>query len=446
MWEPAATFRPMRILHTSDWHLGRTLHGVDLLDHQAAHLDHLVELARDERVDAVVVAGDVYDRAIPPVEAVALLSDAVARLAEHTHVVITPGNHDSAIRLGFAERLLRPGVHLRTRVADVGTPVVLGPHPATAAGDEGEPLLVYALPYLDPDAARHELADGGPSEGVSREEETGSDGRPAPLARSHEAVMGAAMRRVGADLAARRASGSGGRAVVTGHAFVVGGEPSESERDIRVGGVDSVPAGTFAAWGIDYVALGHLHGPQRVPVPDVPRGTADPERGGPSAAGMPVVRYSGSPLAFSFSEVRQRKSTALVDLDRLGAAGHDAVELVPAPVPRRLAEVTGPLDDLLGAAGEPHVDDWVRVVVTDAARPAELYARVKERFPHALQVTHRPPQPAARETVTTVGPGRDPLDVARDFVEHVSGQAPTAAEVRVLRDALEGALAAERSA
>ncbi|MFC8922079.1 exonuclease SbcCD subunit D [Cellulosimicrobium sp. NPDC057127] len=416
----------MRILHTSDWHLGRTLHGVDLLEHQAAHLDHLVDLARAERVRAVVVAGDVYDRAIPPVEAVALLSDAVARLAEHAHVVITPGNHDSAIRLGFAERLLRPGVHLRTRVADVGTPLVLGPRPG-ATGESDEALLVHALPYLDPDAARHELADD------------------APLARSHEAVMAAAVRRVGADLAARRAGGFRGPVVVSGHAFVVGGEPSESERDIRVGGVDSVPAGTFAGHGIDYVALGHLHGPQRVPVPDVPRGTAG--HGAVDAvAGPPVARYSGSPLAFSFSEVHQRKSTALVDLDRLRDEGHDAVELVPAPVPRRLAEVTGPLDDLLGAAGEPHRDDWVRVVVTDATRPAELYARVRARFPHALQVTHRPPQPVERETVTAVGPGRDPLDVARDFVEHVSGHAPSAAEELVLRDALEGALAAERSA
>jgi DNA repair protein SbcD/Mre11 len=433
VWEPAATVAPMRILHTSDWHLGRTLHGVDLLEHQAAHLDHLVELARDERADAVVVAGDVYDRAIPPVEAVALLSDAVARLAEHAHVVITPGNHDSAIRLGFAERLLRPGVHLRTRVADVGTPLVLGPRPGED-GRSDEALLVYALPYLDPDAARHELGDDG-----------------APLARSHEAVMAAALRRVGADLAARRTGGFRGHTVVSGHAFVVGGEPSESERDIRVGGVDSVPAGTFAGWGIDYVALGHLHGPQRVPVPDVPRGTAGHEAGGAddpdgAATSLPVVRYSGSPLAFSFSEVRQRKSTALVDLDRLRGQGHDAVELVPAPVPRRLAEVTGPLEDLLGAAGAPHVDDWVRVVVTDPARPAELYARVRARFPHALQVTHRPPQPVERETVTAVGPGRDPLDVARDFVEHVSGQAPSAPEVLVLRDALEGALAAERSA
>ncbi|WP_435737470.1 exonuclease SbcCD subunit D [Cellulosimicrobium sp. PMB13] len=427
----------MRFLHTSDWHLGRTLHGVDLLEHQAAFVDHLVELVRAERVDAVLVAGDVYDRAIPPVEAVSLLSDAVSRLAEHAHVVLTPGNHDSAIRLGFAEQLLRPGVHLRTRVPDVGAPVVLTPRPRTGAGEDDEAVLVYALPYLDPDAARSALADD-PSN---------------PLARSHEAVMGAAMRRVGADLARRRASGLAGPAVVMGHAFVVGGLASESERDIRVGGVDAVPAGTFGGWGLDYVALGHLHGPQRVVVPEV----ACDVRAGADAVGTvegavgprvaaPVARYSGSPLAFSFSEARQHKSTALVDLARLRAGADDAVELVPAPVPRRLADLTGTLDDLLGAAGEEHVEDWLRVVVTDAVRPAELYARVRGRFPHALQVTHRPPRPAERETVTAVGAGHDPLDVARDFVEHVSGRAPSDAEVVVLRGALEGALAADRSA
>lgn len=416
----------MRILHTSDWHLGRTLHGVDLLEHQAAHLDHLVELTRTEGVDAVVVAGDVYDRAIPPVDAVALLSDALARLAEHAHVVVTPGNHDSAVRLGFGDRVMRPGVHLRARLADVGSPVVLPPR----AGDAGSPLLVYALPYLDPDAARHALAETPEGEGEG-------DAAPRPLARSHEAVMGAAMRRVGADLARRRAADPGVRAVVSGHAFVVGGLASESERDIRVGGVDAVPAATFGGWGVDYVALGHLHGPQRVTVPHVER--AGTVRG-------TVARYSGSPLAFSFSEQHQRKSTALVDLARLAADPDAAVELVPAPVPRRLADVTGTLDELLGAAGEPHVDDWLRVVVTDAVRPAELYARVRARFPHALQVTHRPPRPAEREVVTAVGPGRDPLDVARDFVEHVSGHAPSDAEVAVLREAFELALAEERSA
>ncbi|QJW35389.1 exonuclease SbcCD subunit D [Cellulosimicrobium protaetiae] len=430
----------MRILHTSDWHLGRTLHGVDLLEHQAAHLDHLVELTRTESVDAVVVAGDVYDRAIPPVDAVSLLSDSLTRLAERAHVVVTPGNHDSAVRLGFGDRVMRPGVHLRARLSDVGEPVVLASG-GSSVDEGGAPLLVYALPYLDPDTARHVLADDAGHPRADRGAEQATGGRRAPLARSHEAVMGAAMRRVGADLARRRAQDPAARAVVVGHAFVVGGLASESERDIRVGGVDAVPAATFGGWGVDYVALGHLHGPQRVPVPDVSRETA-----GHGSGTKTVARYSGSPLAFSFSELHQRKSTALVDLDRLGADPDAAVELVPAPVPRRLAEVTGTLDDLLGAAGEPHVDDWLRVVVTDVVRPAELYGRVRARFPHALQVTHRPPRPAEREVVTAVGPGRDPLDVARDFVRDVSGQAPSDAEVAVLREAFELALAEERSA
>lgn len=393
----------MRILHTSDWHLGRTLHGVDLLDHQAAYLDHLVELVRSESVDAVVVAGDVYDRAIPPVEAVTLLSTALARLAEITQVVVTPGNHDSATRLGFGADLWRDGVHVRARVADVGRPVELV--------TDGAPTLVYALPYLDPDAARPVLRE---------------DGQP-PLARSHEAVTGAAMRRVRADLAARGAGASvRPRSLVVAHAFVVGGEASESERDIRVGGVDTVPAAVLE--GVDYVALGHLHGAQRVA----------------TGAGT-VARYSGSPLAYSFSEMRQRKSTALVDLGPDGVLGEP--ELVPAPVPRRLSEVTGTLDELLGAAGEGHVADWVRVTVTDPARPREMNARVKARFPHVLSLAHRPPDRGARESLTlAVTTASDPLVVAADFVEHVTGAQPDVRETAALRQAFETAAAAERSA
>lgn len=396
----------MRILHTSDWHLGRTLHGVDLLAHQAAYLDHLVETARSEAVDAVVVAGDVYDRAIPPVEAVELLGDALARLSETATVVVTPGNHDSAIRLGFGAGLMRDGLHLRARVADVGRPVELA--------DEHGPVLVYALPYLDPDAVRRELADEHAVDGL--------------LARSHEAVVSAAMRRVRADLAGRPAAGVRPRGVVVAHAFVVGGQASDSERDIRVGGVDAVPAGVFA--GVDYVALGHLHGPQRVTAPD---------GDGPA----PRLHYSGSPLAYSFSERDHRKATLLVELGPDGVARD--VEAIPAPVPRRLADVTGTLPDLLGAAGEPYVDAWVRVVVTDDERPADLHARVSSRFPHALVVEHRPAAGALGGTAAVVA-GRDPLEVAAEFVRHVTGADPLEAELAVLRTAYEYVLAAERSA
>ena len=400
----------MRVLHTSDWHLGRTLHGVDLLDHQAAYLDHLVELTRSEDVGAVLVAGDVYDRAVPPVEAVVLLSETLARLAEHATVVVTPGNHDSAARLGFGAAIMRDRIQVRTRVAGLAEPVVLPDH--------GGDVLVYALPYLDPDVVRRELSGDG-------------DADPAHvlLPRSHEAVVGAAMTRVRRDLATRvdAAARSGRprpRAVVMAHAFVVGGEPSESERDIRVGGVDHVPAGVFA--GVDYVALGHLHGPQRI-----------------GAAEGSVLRYSGSPLAYSFSEQHQHKSTVLLDL------GSGAVEpaLVPAPVPRRLADVDGPLEDLLGAAGEPYLDDWLRVTVTDAHRPADLYRRVKERFPHALVIQHRPPERRSdRAGATVVTSANDPLLVAAEFVVHVTGAEATDAELAVLRRAYEQVTADERSA
>lgn len=410
----------MRILHTSDWHLGRTLHGVDLLPHQGAYLDHLVELVAGERIDAVVVAGDVYDRAVPPVEAVRLLEDALVRLAEHAQVVVTPGNHDSAIRLGFGAALMRHEVHLRARVADVGRPVELQ--------DDAGPVLVYALPYLDPEATRRELADEDATDGM--------------LPRSHEAVMAAAMRRVRADLATRSAAS---RSVVMAHAFVLGGQACDSERDIRVGGVDSVPAGVFA--GVDYVALGHLHGAQRLSVPAPSGEPGHAGRAGPAgrpAGSGPVVQYSGSPLAYSFSERHHRKASVVVELGADGVAGD--VELVAAPVPRRLAEVTGTLDALLGAAGEAHRQDWTRVVVTDDARPADLYARVRACFPHALSVEHRPSRPlgaAARSAVTTT---RDPLEVADEFVEHVTGARPTPAERAVLRHAYELVLAGERSA
>ena len=383
----------MRILHTSDWHLGRALHGVDLLDHQAAHLAHLVDVVRSESVDALVVAGDVYDRAIPPVEAVTLLSDTLAQLAEHTTVVVTSGNHDSATRLGFGSALMRERVRLRTRVAGLAEPVEL------PGG-----LLVYGIPYLDPDSVRHALADD--EHGVP--------------ARSHQAVTDAAMARIRVDLATRPGAR---RTVVAAHAFVIGGEASESERDIRVGGVDHVAAGAFG--GVDYVALGHLHGPQRVSGPD---GT--------------VVRYSGSPLAYSFSEQHHAKSSVLVDLS--GAEAR--TELIAAPVPRRLSDVSGTLDELLGVAGEAHVDDWTRVTVTDAHRPADLYRRVRERFPHALVVQHHAPSSSPAVRAAAVTAAHDPVAVGGDFVRYVTGADATPDEVAVLRSAYEHVLAGERSA
>ena len=224
----------MRLIHTSDWHLGRTLHGENLLPYQDHFLRWLLDEAVRQQAGAVVVAGDIYDRAVPPVDAVRLLDAALLRFAQaRIPVILTSGNHDSAVRLGFGAGLSEAaGIHLRTSVADLARPVLLA--------DEHGPVAVYGVPYLLPDAVMADL-------GVR--------------SRTHEAVLAEAARRIRADAAARGI----GRTVVAAHAFVTGGQPAESERDIRVGGVADVPAAVFA--GFSYVALGHLHGAQRAGPP-----------------------------------------------------------------------------------------------------------------------------------------------------------------------------------
>ncbi|MBV9822310.1 MAG: exonuclease SbcCD subunit D [Actinobacteria bacterium] len=383
----------MRFLHTSDWHLGRTLHGVDLLDAQRDVLDQICRLVAQPPdgvpVDAVLVAGDVYDRAVPPVEAVALFESTLAKLVARTTVIVTAGNHDSAIRLGFGAELFTERLRLRTELASVGTPVLLG----GSALSSDPPVAVYPFPYLDPDVARTVLAPGDQ-----------------PLERSHQAVLSAAMDRVRHDLASRP---PGTRSVVLAHAFVVGGEISESERSIAVGGVDSAAAGTFD--GVDYVALGHLHGAQQ---PRGPEGT--------------VLRYSGSPLRYSFSEQAHVKSVTLVDLE----PGLDVrVSAVPLRQPRAMAELTGTLAELL--TDERHVADWVRLVVTDRSRPDQLLERVKSHFPHVLQVLHQPagPRPVGAPSTPPAAVASTPRQLGADFVEHVTGLAALAEELDLFEQA-----------
>ena len=474
----------MRILHTSDWHLGRTFHGRVLDDAHAVFADHLVELARTEAVDAVVVSGDVYDRAIPPTDSVRLLDETLRRLSDITRVILTPGNHDSARRLGFASDLLREGLTIRARVADVDRPIIIpGPD-----GDDG--LYVYALPYLDPDAARETLpplladrlgeeptdaartadpdADRTAPEGAGDHSEkttgdppgTASDAPARRLPRSHEAVVSGALRLVAADLAARRAAAPARvPALVMSHAFVVGGLPSEeSERDIRVGGVDSVPSGVFASLGgspsarecggLDYVALGHLHRPQEIRSaggagrPNGPgkAGESDgPDESGPPQRGSrpgPRLVYSGSPLALSFSEAPFPKSSVLV---ALGPDGVASLERVPAPVPHRIETVTGTMDELLSPAWDHAAGAWVRAVVR-GPMPLGATSRLRERFGQVLAIVREEDEEAPRERIV-VTRAADPLEVSAQFLAEVAEREPSPAERAVLARAYEAVLA-----
>ncbi|WP_303324935.1 exonuclease SbcCD subunit D [Actinomyces radicidentis] len=412
----------MRILHTSDWHLGRTFHGRVLDEAQAAFADHLVELVEAESVDAVVVSGDVYDRAIPPTASVSLLDDTLARLSDRTRVVLTSGNHDSAQRLAFGSGLLREGLSIRARTAQVDRPVII------PDADGGAGLYVYALPYLDPDGARESL----PPLLAARLGE-GDAEAPGPLARSHEAVVSGALRLVAHDLAGRR-SGGGVRvpALVMAHAFVVGGRASEdSERDIRVGGVDSVPGEVFstlggsaeagAAGALDYAALGHLHRPQ-----EIAQGTTD----GAGASGPRLV-YSGSPLPFSFSEADSPKSSVLLDL---GPEGVTSLERVPTPAPNRAATLRGTLDELLGPLGDGHERDWVRVELT-GPMPPETMARLKERFPDMLAFSWSRPAVERERGAARVTRASDPVEITERFLTRMLGRDPDDAERAVITDA-----------
>ncbi|MGB0102125.1 MAG: exonuclease SbcCD subunit D [Nocardioides sp.] len=374
----------MRILHTSDWHLGRSFHREGMLGHQAAYVDHLLDVVASERVDLVVVAGDVYDRALPHVDAVRLADEALARLAaSRARVVITSGNHDSAQRLGFSSRLIdAAGVFIRTDASTVGTPVLLD--------DEHGIVAVYGIPYLDPDAVRE----------------------PWQLpARSHEAALTEAMRRVGVDRARRSA-----RSVVLAHAFVAGGaaqvHASDSERDISVGGVSMVPMGVFD--GVDYAALGHLHGRHTL---------------------SESVRYSGSPLAYSFSEAGHVKGSWLVDL---GADGVTGAEFVPAPVPRALARITGTIEELLADPRlAEHEHAWVQATLTDSVRPMQAMERLRGRFPHTLVLSFEPAGQRPDGVPTASTRGRSDHAIALDFVRELRGTPASDAETALLRDAVD---------
>jgi exonuclease SbcD len=416
--------RAMRFLHTSDWHLGRSLHRTDLRDAQSRFLDHLVETAREDRVDAVLIAGDIYDRAVPPVDAVALCEDALVRLRETgARVIVISGNHDSARRLGFSSALMdASGVHLRTRPSAVADPVLL---------EDGDgQVAVYGVPYLEP-------AIGLPAPGTDREsaeaQGTGNEGAGSPgtqsdpsarRTRSHEAVLRAAADRIRADAARRRAA----RTVVLAHVWAHGGDPSASERDISVGdrsssgdssvgGLGHVPLPVFDTFS--YVALGHLHGQQVL---------------------AENIRYSGSPLPYSFSEKSHKKGTWLVDID---ADGKVRADRVPAPVFRRLSELRGQLDDLVRSREYADYEgDFLAVTLTDTQRPDRAMDRLRVRFPHILTLEFKPEGvlPDGRRYGEKVA-GKDDLAIAAEFVQHVRNGPPTPGERQLLASAFEAARA-----
>ena len=397
----------MRFLHTSDWHLGRGIGGHSLTEAQEVAIDFLITTAIEQQVQAFVIAGDLFDRAYPGVEDVRRLNAALVRIHQAgIPIIMTSGNHDEGSRLAAYMHLLDDGVHVVGRYEQVGG--------AVALRDEHGPVLFYPLPYLDPDGARRALA-------------------PAPdalLTRSHEAVMAEAMRRVRDDLAARRAVDASTRAVVVAHAFVVTGretpaevdaERSESERDIAVGGLPTVPSAVFD--GVQYVALGHLHGPREV----------DPGK-------APMIRYSGSLLRYSMSEATHIKSCTIVDMD---AAGNCSATLIPVPQPAGMVRLTGTVAELCSEAHAGHRDDFVDLHITDDRLDEHYQALLRHHFSRIVNIVRQRPG-AAQPTSATPHermPSEvlQPIDRLLGFYAEAAKLEPTPAIRAILQDALERA-------
>ncbi|RFA15393.1 hypothetical protein B7R21_05095 [Subtercola boreus] len=387
----------MKILHTSDWHIGRTFHTHPTLEHFEIVAAAMAGAVREQGVDVVVVAGDVFDSAVPSAEAYDVLSRTLRALRQTgATVILSSGNHDSATRLGFqAEWAAEAGVHVLTRHDRLDVPVTLD--------DEAGPVHFYGIPYLEPSLIRHHYPD--------------------ETLRSHQQALAFAMGRIRDDLAVR-----GGRSVVLSHCFAVNVAEAPSlsvppaadegatdvERDITSGGLDLVPLAVFD--GPDYVALGHIH--SRKTLSD-------------------RVRYSGAPLHYSFSEGSRVRGGWLVELD---AAGLASTSWIDFPVPRPLREITGTLSDLLDDPSlAPFEDHWIKAIVTDQARPLDGMRKLQQRFAHCVALEYRPSvvnDPGLQTYAERLTQKTD-QQIVSGFVEFVrNGSGPSEFETRLVSETL----------
>lgn len=389
----------MRILHTADWHLGRVFHGTSLLDDQARVLDEIFDITRAVQPDCVVIAGDLYDRTVPPPEAVRLLDDILEKLVLKVgvDVIVIAGNHDSPERIGFAGRLLTHArLHVVARPIDALRPIVLL--------DEHGPCEILALPFVEPEFLRRDLAllPGGALSSTIM-------ARLASVRTPSDAL------RVLLDAAQPRAAGQ--RRVVVAHGSLHGAQTSDSERALPGGA--SVDVGIFE--GAAYVALGHHHRAQDV--------------------GSERVRYSGSPLMYSFAETGHGKSVTVVDIGRDGAIMR---EIVPLTRGRTLAVIEGTLATLLATPDPQIADCYVKARLLDEGPVLDPHARLAQHYPHLLVVEHA--RLRHREEDRTATREAAPLDDAglfRAFFADVTGTRMSDDEARTF-DAIHATLESER--
>jgi len=377
----------MRIFHLADLHLGKSLYERDLIEDQRHALAAVLAAVAAERPACVVIAGDVFDRSVPPAEAVALLGEFVAAVRAATRgeasdgavVAMIPGNHDSATRLAyFAPVLASAGVYVASDPAACDVPVVVE--------SGGETARLWLLPFLTPGAFGRPVPE--PAAAVADEQGDLFSDEPAPVLRSQADMFAEAMRRVGAAMENARATGVQAADVLVCHAFAAGGEPSESERAF-IGTAELVDGTAFEDF--DYAALGHLHRPQSV-----------------GSKG----RYPGSLLAYSFSETGSERGFLSVDL-RPGSA---VAEFRPIRPLRRMIRVAGRFDEVLADASlDAYADDYIEAVLDDAAAVLNPMDALRRRFPFIMSLRQAAFERSGETERPGYAAGRTTVSVADDF-------------------------------
>lgn len=381
----------MRFVHTADWHIGRQFHNVSLIEDQAHVLEQLIDSIKSAEAEALVIAGDVYDRAVPPADAVRLLSDVLSRvvLGLKVPVIMIAGNHDSPERLGFASDMLSAqGLHLAGPLVHPIQPVVLQ--------DRSGPIAFYAIPYAEPAVVRERFG--------------------AADTHSHNAAMQAIV----TDIRTKMTVGQ--RAVAVAHCFVAGGEGSDSERPLTVGGAENVDAAHFAPFS--YAALGHLHRPQQV---------------------SDRIQYSGSLLKYSFSEAAHAKSITVVDIDANGQCKTERIALSPK---RDLRIVEGALEDILeGPLPGEDAEDYLLVRLTDKHAILDAMGQLRSVYPNVLHL-ERPGlfyegevrQPGKEQL------GRSERELFGSFFEQMTGDALSDEQAAVFSETVDDLRAEDREA
>lgn len=357
----------MRLIHTSDWHLGLQLHGVSLLEEQRRLAGFLIETVREAQADAVLISGDLFDRAVASPEAIRLYSGMMESLCMgcRVPVLVCAGNHDGAARLSSCAPLMRSsGLYMAGSLSDGVAPVSIGD------------AVFYLLPYFNAEEARYLYPD--------REIENMAD----------------AMEAVCDEI--RAVPTPGKKRILLAHCYVAGGETGESDRSAILGGAGRIPPSAFA--GFDYVALGHLHRAQQFPLP-----------------GGGLARYSGTPYPYAFSEAGQEKSFTLLDTDTM------ALSAVPVTAGRRLRILHGPFEKLLELAPwDQRRDDYIKAKLTDCTPGLERNAMLREHYPNLLLVEGLlPAVEGGTDSLTAQDlEAMSPRDLVTRFCEEIGGMTP----------------------